>query len=182
MPSKQCILFATLQEAEVTLSTLNAEKITQELYKSANGHILITGMGMQHTEKMLLNYIHLFDDFLNMGIAGALKTDIVQDTLLQIRAVSSQESTIELQEAGLHLFTHHEPLHDPNERDRLAEVHDLVDMEGYTIAKLCKAHKKSCRLYKIVSDFCTKTTSEEIRQALPKLSKQLAAHVSALTT
>lgn len=180
MPSRQCILFATVKEAEASLKMLQAELITESLYKYSQGHILITGMGMEATQCTLSQFSDHFDECINLGIAGGLRKEMTKERLYPIARAASQEGQIEISPDGFHLYTHHSPLHDPRERDRLGREHHLVDMEGYTIAKWCQIHDKRCSLFKIVSDFCTETTSDEIRAALPALSNTLSQQLQQL--
>ena len=140
-------------------------------------------MGPKKTEAALLRHIEHMDTIVNIGIAGGLRTTISTSHLHPVASAAMLQNQgsfheIALQKEGLKLITEHSPLCDIQKRDRLSAAYDLVDMEGYIIAKIAKKHKKRCRLYKLVSDYCTPTMSEEIRKKLPELSLRLSYHVS----
>ena len=181
------LIFATHEEAHETLNTTQAKKVAtafeNELYTCQHGKILICGMGPKKTEEALRRHIDQMDAIVNIGIAGGLRTTISTCQLYPIASATMQMNQssfheIALQETGLKLITEHSPICDPKKRDRLSEAYDLVDMEGYIIAKIAKKHKKPCRLYKLVSDYCTPTMSDEIRRKLPELSMRLAYHAN----
>jgi len=166
-------------EAAHTLQKTDAKPISDCLYTSLYGHILITGMGPEQAQKTLDQHIADFDHILNFGIVGALKKELLPHTFYTISQVSclTTDSTLNLQEEGLHLLTSSTPLHDPNERDRLAKRFDLIDMEGYQFAACAKKYGKKCQLIKIISDFCTEDTSEIIRSKLPNLSELIYKNI-----
>lgn len=170
---KVLIAFATYLEAAFTIKQMAASQIDEHLFECIPYKIVITGMGPDVTTRTLAKYIHNADLILNFGIVGALREGFIVGSLHPIKEVSNGSTTIYLQDAGMKLYTMTSPLHDPELRDHLGKSHDLVDMEGHAIANVTKQHKKGCRLYKMVSDFCTETTSAEIREKLPRLSELL---------
>lgn len=172
------IAFATYLEAACTIKQMAATQIDEHLFEAKPYRIVITGMGPDVTERTLQRHIHDADLILNFGITGALREGFTVGALHEIKEVSDGATTIYLQDTGMKLYTMASPLHDPELRDHLGKSHDFVDMEGHAIAKVAKQHKKGCRLYKMVSDFCTKTTSAEIRARLPLLSELLFYELS----
>ena len=174
------ITFATIAEAEATLTTFQAKEVETNFYSSTLGNILITGMGPEKTHASVLRYIDKADHFINFGIAGALREDVNSTTFLHQISQVTDENTLEcisLLATGFHLLTVDEPLYDTKKRDRFAQHHHLVDMEGYVIAKLAKSNKKRCSIYKIVSDFCNENTHEEIMKKLSIHSYTLAQEI-----
>ncbi|MDB6081656.1 MAG: putative purine nucleoside phosphorylase [Chlamydiia bacterium] len=168
------ITFATLKEADETLKLAQAQKISDFLFACEEGHILITGMGPQATKITLERFIDRAERVINFGIAGALRNDIALHSFHPIMLAAHESSTITFQKEGSRLLTLSAPLHDVTERDRLSQSFDLVDMEGHAIVDLAQQKNKPCLLFKLVSDHCSHTTSKEIRQRLPELSKKLA--------
>ena len=59
------------------------------------------------------------------------------------------------------------------EKTRLADAFDIVDMEGYAVASLAQKKGVPCSLYKIVTDFCSKTTLAEMRPKRADLASEL---------
>ncbi len=178
------ITFATIEEAQATLTTFQAKEVEVNFYSSFIGNILITGMGPEKTKASLLRYLDKADHFINFGIAGALQDDVSSTTLLHQIAQVTDEKTldcIDLLETGLHLLTVDAPLYDTQKRDLFAQRHHLVDMEGYVIAKLAKRNKKRCSLYKLVSDFCNESTHEDIMNNLSTHSQTLAQEIEKLS-
>lgn len=176
------IIFATLMEAEAALVLFQAKEIEAGFYSSSIGNILITGMGSKKTKETLLRYSDKTDHFINFGIAGALRKEVNSSHFHEIAQVSGETASdcIQLQPDGLHLLTVNKPLYDAKKRDQLAQHHDLVDMEGYVIAKLAKSQNKRCSLYKMVSDFCDQNTQSDIMKKLPFLSQALAEQIDHL--
>jgi nucleoside phosphorylase len=175
---KNLILFATYQEAEHTIAKLEAKKITPTLYAVRFGYLAIVGMG----GKNLFNFesiVERCDVILNFGIAGALKSSLCDNTLYPIKSVFRGSERIDLVSSkGCTLYTLDTPLHAPKTRDALACYFDLVDMEGFEIATLAKKKQKPCLLYKIISDRCNQTTSEEIHRNIGALSLRLSSFVT----
>jgi nucleoside phosphorylase len=177
---KHLIIFATEQEAQDTLKIADAKKTQNvKLYDFAKGHILICGMGPKATEESIKNHIQHYDLIVNFGIVGALREDISSHEIHMVSTVSNDTfHKIKLQNEGLRLLTVTEPLHDKEKRDAFSSDFDLVDMEGYVIAQYAAQHKKPCKMYKIISDFCKAGGPEEIKAKLPALSQKLSDHFS----
>jgi hypothetical protein len=79
---------------------------------------------------------------------------------------------IPLQATGLRLLTLDFPLYktDPE----VQAITDLVDMEGYPHAYLASQLQMPCEIYKLITDHCTKETSQQIRQNLEHFSELIA--------
>ena len=180
------LLFATKEEAQVTLHSLQAKKtsLCENLYETENLAILITGMGPQKTKETLSYHIDNFDSFINLGIAGALHEDYEENRLYEITHVAEDQNHQALLQLCADkrktLCTVKEPLYDPKTRDFLSTHFDFVDMEGYEIAKACIGKKKQVRMFKIVSDRCDEETPHTIREKLPSLSKALYDQMSVI--
>lgn len=168
------IVFATHLEAAESLKATKAIARSDEFYSFDKGDILISGMGLELTEKTLARFIEKADRIVNLGIAGALREDIAIGSLHTIRFVSHESfEKITIQENGMRLLSVKNPLFDLKDRDLNSYHYDLVDMEGYAIAKLAQQYAKPCTFYKIVSDHCSNDGPSLIKQRLPALSKEL---------
>ena len=104
-------------------------------------------------------------EIVNLGTAGALRRDLVGTHV--IRTVTQHDlddealfalvglhfgEPVHIAGAGLVLTTGDAFIADPDSRARLAEHADLVDMEGYAIARAAVAADIPVRIVKRVSD------------------------------
>ena len=55
------------------------------------------------------------------------------------------------------------PLYEADRKRELARQYDLVDMEGYAVARVCESHEIPCILLKGVTDFGDAQASAEIK-------------------
>lgn len=175
------ITFATFKEAETTLALFKATQIDKNLYSCPIGHILITGVGSFAAYISIKRHPHPFDELIHLGIAGALNRTLTLGTIHPVAealklswkpADNSLETSFEpisLCEKGLSLGTVDFPLYQSH-----STPCDLIDMEGYALALGAHERTKKCSLYKLVSDFCTKETSSQIKNNISKYSEQLA--------
>ena len=172
---KPLIIFATVLEATDTLKRTNAIAKAEELYSFDKADILITGMGLEQTERAVTKHIEHASALINFGIAGALRQELAVGSIHNVRHVASEDfEKIGIQKDGLRLLSVIAPLFDPKARYLNSYHFDLVDMEGYAIAKVAQMHGKPCFLYKIISDHCTSDGSCLIKERLPMLSQRLA--------
>ncbi len=177
---KRLYLFATEREAKASLEL------------SEDVSILITGIGPINAAAKLASVIAAYDEIISLGIAGSLKEGIEgfqpisQVSKFQIYPESYKENKrlalhqsftpdIELASKGAKLLTVDYPLHCSNLRQSLAKQADLVDMEGWAVARVCQMHQKGCQIYKWVSDLVREDSSAQIRETIDQLSKE-AAH------
>jgi nucleoside phosphorylase len=170
---KKLFVFATELEAHATIHKLHASQIAPTIYQSSSGNIIITGMGPHNAYKTLCKHIDSADIIYNLGIVGALKEQFSIGEACSIKTVSFDQQSIDCEDTGHHLLTVRKPLHDPAIRDKLAQHYDFVDMEGFFIAKLCQERNKSCKLLKVVSDFCGPDTTKKILERISDLSQAL---------
>jgi len=137
--------------------------------------IVLCGMGIQIN---LTSYIIEIDEVWNLGLAGSLRDGPAIGTLLQIKTVGdSKQNPLHLDEGDSKLITSPIPIHDHTLRDHLAKEWDLVDMEGYGIAKSAHHLGKKCRMWKIISDFASPGGRELIRRNMARSSELLAEKI-----
>ncbi len=167
------ITFATYREAEATLQLFNAKQETETLYTSPIGLIAITGMGPYNTANFLKTIHHPISHILNIGLAGALKEELLAESIYSIGICSHHGSNLAplvLKNEGLHLATCDVPQYTTLLQDR----YDLVDMEGYSVAAFAKAHSIPCEIIKLISDHCTHMTAQKIRANMKHYSEIIA--------
>jgi len=197
MTKKLLIAFSTLMEAALTIEKLSftPQKETG-LYSNDKATIVITGIGPYAAFHSIDSLIADYDEILNIGIAGSLSLDIHPFEIHEIGTVSKfsfypggKENTslyhseqllkpIEINHKPIKLITTDFTLTCTSLRKVLSYDHNLVDMEGYAIAHLCKTKQKKCRMIKLVSDTCDKNTSAIIKKNLHKYSESLFEFLS----
>lgn len=176
--NKPLLVFATLLEANSALQKFHAKQIKPNLYESDKFDFLITGMGVAKTMQSLA-LAPSYKLVINIGFCGALKDFRFGDIFEVTKVGKHQEISFHLTSQGhfasASLITYDFPVHDQTLRQLLAVDYDLVDMEGWGIATVCSSKKTPYRLLKIVSDFCSTTTSQEIQEKGGELSELIAS-------
>jgi len=172
------LTFATLLEAAPLLDQLNAKE-SEGLFTFDGGWILITGMGPYHTLSSLLTFPHSYDTIWNFGYAGSFGAHTMGE-ILPIASVEALSTTPDfyspflLREEGAALLSADSPLHDPSLHHDYPHT-DLVDMEGYATVHAAGLLGKKVKMWKIVSDRVSSTSSKQIKERAAELS-QLLAH------
>lgn len=190
------IVFAHPLEADPLLQLVNARPLVGNLYAFAGGHIVISGMGSVAAAVATALHHNAHEEVWNAGLAGALRPQLNPGEIIEVGlasrylaipegvATSSRELARNAHlpvAVGVHphrLVSCDHGVQTSSLRELLAAEHDLVDMEGYGVARAAQAAKKPCRLWKIVSDYAGPNISAEIRKRLPLLAKQLAHHLN----
>jgi len=170
---KTLITFATHREAEAFITHPQSNPLSPYLFSWENALILIVGMGKEYIEERLTPLLQDDISIINIGLCGALKSDLPLGSLHQVRAVYQEgiKKPIILSNEGVNLQTVEKPLYNPSEGQKSS--FDIVDMEGFYIASLAQKKKRPCTLYKMVSDYCTEMSSIHIAERLPYLSNLL---------
>lgn len=168
-------------------------------YRFERGSIAISSVGLHAAQMCVARYCHACDEVWNVGLAGALKNGHPIGSLLPIGTVGkyipipvedldngTQEClTFTLPHLNLYsnnpgrLISSDFPIHDLAHRERLAGAWDLVDMEGYGIAYASSHLGKTCRMWKIISDFASPGGRELIRKHKAELSERIASFLEA---
>lgn len=133
------------------------------------------------------------DLVVNIGTAGALR-DGVEGLFLPSLVVNHDLSAAAIRALGHHardeigidggdgtvLATGDLFVTDPVVRDRLAQCADLVDMEGFAVARACEVAGVPVRLVKVVSDNADDTALDwpaVVDRCAQRLGDWLTAHV-----
>ena len=159
---KQLLIFATHAEAKETIRLLKERNHNYSLH--------IMGMGNDLTID-LSSFTHIW----NLGLAGALNPSYTIGQKIEIQSIAKENHPlIQINKTGARLLTSDTPLHNANLKKALSPHYDLVDMEGYAIAKAAQKANIPCRMTKIISDFAEEGGSALIKQQLPALSIHMA--------
>lgn len=192
------LIFATLKEADQTLSLLNAQEMQYErLYRIQNGFILISGMGSLAAAARTLALIREYpiSEIWSLGLAGSFNDRFELGQMVPIEKVSKHllfppdidthsknfsegvfpPLYLSAEEKGASLLTSDYPHH-----QKSGLHYDLVDMEGYGIAFASLSGNKKCRLFKWVSDFTSSKGASLIQTHIKAHSLKMAEWVNSL--
>ncbi len=193
------IIAATRIEAEPLLKLLGAQLSSSDPFEvwefdeSAErpaGLLVISGIGR---ETAAAAASHLIDKcrathVVNFGVCGALAGDIAPGSIFRAGTVVNGDAVLREEAtqpcAGqLHgwdnlpvkkLATTGRPVFDADRRERLARTADLVDMEGFAVAEVCRRHSVPCWFIKGVTDRADASGKADILANLPGLAAELA--------
>ncbi|QXE27205.1 hypothetical protein [Chlamydia buteonis] len=188
---KILLVLADRQEAQSLLQDFAFTKLTNNFYRCPDIHMSILidmiildqwgkdGVVQALTNTLLKNY----DSCVNIGFAGACSSRFPLQTCYTIDKVSQLskdipnqlDTTPELTVTALPslskatLVSAHAPY-----KHGFHDTFQLVDMEGYSIAGLCKNLNLRCMMLKITSDYTTKDGGDYIKQHKRVLSEKLS--------
>lgn len=146
------------------------------LYAYEQVHVLRVGIGGKKASETLRTYLGWYEPafVLNIGLAGALHTALSPEQVLRILTVESEEiaqsiplpfhaKLKDLQPARL--LTVNQPVTDEARRESLLHRFqaDLVDMEAFHLARVCRSYSLPFYAVKAVSDFAGKDTATQLR-------------------
>ncbi len=192
-------IIATKMEADPLLRLLDARCVsllpfTTYSFSPAGGEpdgvVVISGMGPEKARRATEHVVaeHAPSLVFNVGICGALsdKMEVASvhpvssvldgDKLLDSGDVDEVPVSVD-RETGLvpaTLASVTEPVFEEDRRESLAKYTDIVDMEGYAVAKVCAANSVACRMLKGVSDFADKTGKHDISRNISTISAAVA--------
>lgn len=173
---------ATLQEAHDLILRVSAKTSGPNSFSFAGGDIIITGMGplaacraargaSSKTFWVNIGIAGTFDEGLSLGrcvtvgYAFGLGWDAERHFFIKERGLLLHE------QYKATLYTAHRPVH---EKIFKTSAFSCIDMEGYAIARVAAARKVPVLVTKVLSDYCSSTSSHVISRDLPILSKQVA--------
>ena len=166
------VLFATEMEARPFLDGGVPEGVRVE----------ISGMGMDAariaTEKLLEEGC---SPIINAGVCGALNNRLERGAVYRVSMVST-EARKAAYNVGIgvglkKLVTVDEPVFQPERKRALAKFGDLVDMEGYAVARACEERGVPCVLIKGVTDFGDGNGKADIQKHIDVVSQTVAEAV-----
>ena len=144
---------------------------------------VISGMGMDAaraaTEKLITE--HGCTSVINAGVCGALHNRLERGGVYRVSMVSTEKLKAAVNVGigiGLKkLVTVDEPVFQPDRKRELAKHGDLVDMEGYAVARVCEEHDVPCILIKGVTDFGDHNGKGDIQKHIHPVSETVAEAV-----
>jgi len=168
------IIFATEMEAQPFLDRGGPEGVVT----------VICGMGMEAARIATEELIEKYDitTIINAGVCGALINRIERGAVYRVSMVSTEHL-----KAGVNvgigiglkrLVTVDEPVFEPKRKKELSKYGELVDMEGYAVARVCEAHNIPCILIKGVTDFGDGSGKADIQQHIASVSETVAEKVA----
>ncbi len=194
------VLIATRREADPLLTRLEAETVparpfdTWRFAAGGGGLIVVSGMGCAAARQATA---YALDQpgvcrIVNTGICGSLRGHDPGALFGVTEVMDGQPDQTDGPASGIRvpagpwadlararLVTVLEPVFDVARRQRLAARADLVDMEGFAIARACRERRVPCHLVKGVSDGADAAGKEALHRNLPLVCEALAGAVAA---
>jgi 4-hydroxybenzoate polyprenyltransferase len=165
------IIFATQMEAQPFLDRGVPEGVVVEISEE---------MGLEAariaTEKLVKE--HGCTTIINAGVCGALNNRLERGAVYRVSMVS-----IEALKAAVNvgvgiglkrLVSVEEPVFEPERKKELSKYGDLVDMEGYAVARVCEEFEVPCIMIKGVTDFGDGNGKEDIQKHITPVSETVA--------
>ncbi|MCH9610568.1 MAG: Futalosine hydrolase [Chlamydiales bacterium] len=184
---KRLLACAVYHEVEETIHRFDAKKIGDNLFTYSGGAIVVTGMGVHNAQAAVSEHLGGYDEVWNFGLAGGLDGSLPWCEVVEIGKVVKYVPIEDLDEHSKKIMDEHLqpielsgketlmtsdfPIH--SKRHRQEGCH-LVDMEGYGVAFAAKHLNRPCRMWKIVSDFCSEDGVAMIHNNKKKYSTLLA--------
>ncbi|VGO19698.1 UbiA-like polyprenyltransferase [Pontiella sulfatireligans] len=167
------ILFATQMEAQPFLDRGAPEGTV----------VAISGMGLEAariaTEKLVKE--DGCTTIINAGVCGALNNRLERGAVYRVSMVSIEELKAAVNVGigiGLkRLVSVEEPVFEPERKKELSKYGELVDMEGYAVARVCEEHSVPCIMIKGVTDFGDGNGKEDIQTHIAPVSETVAEAV-----
>ncbi|MEI6892354.1 MAG: UbiA-like polyprenyltransferase [Pontiella sp.] len=115
---------------------------------------------------------------INAGVCGALNNRLERGAVYRVSMVSTEELKAAVNVGvgfGLkRLVSVNEPVFEPKRKKELSAYGELVDMEGYAVARVCESHEVPCILIKGVTDFGDGRGKEDIQIHITPVSETVA--------
>ena len=195
------VVFATQAEAAPFLARVGARPLGGEplarygfaVPGGGTGVVAICGFGAANAERAVVSLVrdHAVDRIVNAGLCGALREELAVGDIGYVAAVYDGDALLRGEQAPavlcparsgcaagslrpVRLASVTEPIFDPARRDRLAEHADVVEMEGFAVARACARVHVTFSLIKGVSDRADQSGRDAIRANLARVAGRLA--------
>ncbi len=170
------IIFATEMEAQPFLDRGVPEGTV----------VSISGMGLEAAriaaEKLVKD--EGCTTLINAGVCGALNNRLKRGGVYRVSSVSTEELKAAVNVGvglGLkRLVSVDEPVFESARKKELSKYGELVDMEGYAVARVCEAFDIPCILIKGVTDFGDVSGKEDIQKHITPVSETVAEAVAGI--
>ena len=173
---KWLLIFATAREAAATIRALSAVRTADNRYSFSGGALLLCGMGLEASARSAALAPAEGFRWMNVGVAGSLDSRLSVGTFQSVGSVGllggKDPILIDPQGEAL-LLSSPTPIHAPPKGVQKA----LIDMEGYSLAQAALERKVPLMVRKVVSDYCSPTSSADILANIDWLSKCMAEEI-----
>ena len=195
------LVFAHRAEAATFLKQGNFKSIessTQSLYKNNEDYLLICSEGvlsaLENVSTVLGELPRPPKKVLNYGIAGSLNTKVELDAIIEVRTFYAQiEETVEfksystLSKEKYDCITSSQRILDSLKAHKLSCFAQLVDREGWAIARACSNSNVEFSSYKLISDMALEHNEDSpvceiVKENAEIYSDKLWRHFSSLET
>lgn len=185
------LILADMNEAKSLIQDFSFTRYDKNFYQCRDAHmslaidmILLEQWGEAGVIKALSNTkLEDYDSCVNLGFAGSCSPDLPLQSFYTVDKVAQLskthpkqlDSAIALEITTLpnlpkaSLVSAHAPY-----RYGFHETFQLVDMEGHTIARLCKNHHLHCMMIKITSDYATQEGGVYLKKHKNVLAEKLS--------
>jgi 4-hydroxybenzoate polyprenyltransferase len=170
------ILFATEMEARPFLERGEPDGVV----------VVVSGMGMEAarvaTEELVEK--HGCTSIINAGVCGALSNRLERGAVYRVSMVSTEHLKTAVK-VGIgfgakRLVTVDEPVFQPERKRELSRYGELVDMEGYAVARVCEERNIACIMIKGVTDFGDDNGKADIQAHIDSVSITVAEAVAGI--
>ncbi len=190
------IVYATKTEASPLLNMLDCTQVETEpfrtwvfvLPRSIQGFIMVAGIGKEKAARATKYLVDKkgVSEILNAGICGSVADDLSIGDVVVISEVRDGDSPTsdslpckplvcdDFRAARLSTFN--EAVFGDG-RQQIAKRADVVDMEGWSVAKVCAENNLRCYLVKGVSDFAKKGDQATLQKNINRVSTAVAEAV-----
>ena len=174
------LVMATLLEAKPFVEGMvlkKREKTPFNLFGNGNTVLIISGVGKANSAMAAAYCCQNFKpaSICNLGAAGATQFSHPLGEIFHVKKIFEYDRP-EFGSGKPHihkpdmldgfqtakLATNDRAILDPNERKKISEDADLVDMEGASVVQACKKFQTRCYLFKFVSDTPDHKKDEDI--------------------
>ena len=157
-------------------TVFEASQVSKELYSDNNISLYISGIGKKSAETVKKILKKNISRVILLGFAGSLTGNQI-GKVYNIETVTDKKDTIKLDSFRFlnnekaSLVTINKSVHTDMRRQNLISFAELVDMEGYHVAKVCRERKVDLNIIRIVSDSCDSNLENYFKN--PSLNKQI---------
>ncbi len=167
------VLFATEMEARPYLERGVPDGVVVEISEE---------MGLEAARVAAEKLVELgCKTIINAGVCGALNNRLERGGVYRVSMVSTEKLNAAVNVGvgfGLkRLVSVDEPVFEPERKRALSKYGDLVDMEGYAVARVCEAENIPCILIKGVTDFGDGNGKADIKKHITPVSETVAEAV-----
>ena len=170
------LLIASSFEAQLFIKGLN--KISDTVYEG-DYRVVISGTGLVNMAMATTEAINTYNPakIINLGISGAVRGTLKVGSIVKAEKFNVFSSTpipgtsqniwqqsypIIDQGNGAMLFSSLHPVWNDEDKLKLLTFNaDLLDMEGYSFARVCQSKGINIEVYKVVSDFLHKKSQND---------------------